>query len=92
MLRRGGTGVDADVSEALANFPVGVFFDDLAAFERSRNPSLQLARLRLMSRATSIAISSALPDVAGLGLSVTSAFNVKSQPVTFPDVVWIDAR
>jgi hypothetical protein len=32
-----------------------------------------------------------LPYVTGLGLSVTGAFNVKSQPVTFPDLVWIDA-
>jgi hypothetical protein len=35
---------------------------------------------------------SALPDVAGLGPSVAGGFNVKSQPVTFPEVVWIDAR
>jgi hypothetical protein len=36
--------------------------------------------------------SSALPYVTGLGLFVTGAFNVKSQPVTFPDLVWIDAK
>jgi hypothetical protein len=33
-----------------------------------------------------------MPDVAGPGLSVTGAFNVKSQPVTFHDVSRIDAR
>src|ERR1700730_11693788 len=31
-------------------------------------------------------------NVAGLRLSVTGAFYVESQPLTFPDVVWIDAR
>src|SRR6266436_1579698 len=31
-------------------------------------------------------------DVAGPRLSVTGAFNVESQPLAFPDVVWIDAR
>jgi hypothetical protein len=30
-------------------------------------------------------------NIAGPGLSLTGAFNVKSQPVAFPDVVWIDA-
>jgi hypothetical protein len=35
---------------------------------------------------------SALPaNVAGPNLSVSGAFNVKSQPLAFPDVVWIDA-
>src|ERR1700730_17874463 len=31
-------------------------------------------------------------NVAGPRLSVTGAFNVESQPLAFPDVVWIDAR
>jgi hypothetical protein len=31
-------------------------------------------------------------NVAGPRLSLTGAFNVESQPLAFPDVVWIDAR
>jgi hypothetical protein len=31
-------------------------------------------------------------NVAGPRLSVTGAFYVESQPLAFPDVVWIDAR
>src|ERR1700724_1797549 len=31
-------------------------------------------------------------NVSGLLLSLTGAFNVESQPLAFPDVVWIDAR
>jgi hypothetical protein len=58
------------------------------AFNRSSSASVHTQGLVCPVISSSL---SALPDVAGLGLAIADAFEVKGQPVTFPNVVRIDA-
>jgi hypothetical protein len=51
-----------------------------------------ISRIGRMRLSLIFSLSARPANVARLGPSVTAAFNVKSQPLAFPDVVWIDAR
>jgi hypothetical protein len=70
----------------LGRLPMPIYSKSVT--EPANSNALKVAEFSMCGSRRSLARTA---NVAGPDLSVTGAFNVKSQALAFPDVVWIDA-